>query len=307
MEGEWASLESHLTIRGKRLFVDVRGPEGAPCLLYLHGGPGQGAYEFMLYQGDRLARHLRVIGLDQRGVLRSDPLAEGEPFGLEDLVEDCEALRRELGIDRWAVLGQSFGGYLAMLYALTYPRSVTRLLFENPSWDLALTSRSVLCSAAHLYRAMGKEAQAAECLAAAAGDLEPPAVWGEFVRLCTGLGSRRSELHVYNPECRERRQRVLEEAPFPDEWWERGRTHHNRLIEEGRLWESLLSRFPQVPCPALLMKGKHDPIPSQTEIDAFLKLVPEAQMVLFEESGHFVQLEEPERYQEVVVRFVTGG
>lgn len=100
-------------VRGKRLYVEVLGAESAPALLYLHGGPGTGSYDFTLHQGARLAAKLRVVALDQRGVLRSDPLAEGEAFSLDDLVADCEALRKELGIARWTVLGHSFGGYLA--------------------------------------------------------------------------------------------------------------------------------------------------------------------------------------------------
>jgi proline iminopeptidase len=61
-------------INGTRLFVDDRGDAAASPLLFIHGGPGQSCYDFMQLQGDRLARRLRIIGVDQRGTLRSDPL-----------------------------------------------------------------------------------------------------------------------------------------------------------------------------------------------------------------------------------------
>jgi pimeloyl-ACP methyl ester carboxylesterase len=90
-------------------------------LLFVHGGPGQGAYPFMALQGDLLSDGLRVIGLDQRGVDRSAPLPAGAGLTIAELVEDCEAVRHELGVDRGVVLGQSFGGILALRYAVTYP------------------------------------------------------------------------------------------------------------------------------------------------------------------------------------------
>src|SRR5258706_14347448 len=63
------SISGRVTRHG--LFVDVRGQASRPALLFLHGGPGQGAYDFMAMQGDRLGNALRVVRLDQRGVDRS--------------------------------------------------------------------------------------------------------------------------------------------------------------------------------------------------------------------------------------------
>lgn len=64
-----------ISIRGKDLYVEAVGPEDAPALLFLHGGPGgTGSYEFMLSQRELLSQHVRLIALDQRGVLRSEAL-----------------------------------------------------------------------------------------------------------------------------------------------------------------------------------------------------------------------------------------
>ncbi len=65
-----------VSVNGTGLFVDDRGDATAPALLFIHGGPGQSCYDFMQIQGDRLARRLRIIGVDQRGTLRSDPLLQ---------------------------------------------------------------------------------------------------------------------------------------------------------------------------------------------------------------------------------------
>jgi proline iminopeptidase len=50
--------ERHVEVRGKRLFLDVRGDPTAPALLYLHGGPGTNCYGFMQWQGDLLSRRV---------------------------------------------------------------------------------------------------------------------------------------------------------------------------------------------------------------------------------------------------------
>lgn len=94
-----------IDVGGTRIFVDIQGAESAPLLLFIHGGPGQGCYDFMQAQGSRRARSLRVIGVDQRGALRSDPLPAEPALTMALLVSDYEDLRRQLGLTDWAILG----------------------------------------------------------------------------------------------------------------------------------------------------------------------------------------------------------
>src|SRR3954454_13986063 len=109
-------------IRDTRLYVDQRGATDAPPVLFIHGGPGAGSYDFMAFQGERLADRFRVIGVDQRGVQQSDPLTG--PISEHDLIADYEALRDKLGIEQWAILGHSYGGRIALRYAATHPDAV---------------------------------------------------------------------------------------------------------------------------------------------------------------------------------------
>ena len=103
-------------------------PEGAP-VLFLHGGPGAGANATHRRFFD--PSHYRVVIFDQRGSGRSRPLGETRENTTPLLVEDIEALRRKLGIERWIVFGGSWGSTLALAYAETHPERCRALVLRG--------------------------------------------------------------------------------------------------------------------------------------------------------------------------------
>jgi proline iminopeptidase len=107
-------------------------PSGKPAL-FLHSGPGGGcsANNRRLFDPDRY----RIVLFDQRGCGRSRPHASAEA-GLRDnttahLVSDMEALRWRLEIDRWLLLGGSWGATLALAYAQTHPERVSAIVLRG--------------------------------------------------------------------------------------------------------------------------------------------------------------------------------
>ncbi len=115
-----------LSIRGKKLYVEFRGNPTLPPLLYLHGGPGSSCYDFMYFQAERLEKYFYLIGVDQRGTLRSEALEVDESLSPMDIVNDVEELRKDLNLPTWSILGHSFGGIVATLYAMHYPKSIEK-------------------------------------------------------------------------------------------------------------------------------------------------------------------------------------
>lgn len=117
---------------GAELYWETSGdPRGRPAL-YLHGGPGSGLGAGGYRRRFDPERYL-IVGLDQRGCGRSRPLAIDDLRSLDTnttaaLIDDLEALREYLGIDRWLVHGVSWGTTLALAYALRHPRRVTELV-----------------------------------------------------------------------------------------------------------------------------------------------------------------------------------
>ncbi|BCL17790.1 prolyl aminopeptidase [Micromonospora sagamiensis] len=116
---------------GHQVFWQVGGnPDGKPAVV-LHGGPGSGSAPGAARVFDP-ARY-RIVFLDQRGCGRSTPNAGDPTVDLstnttDHLVADVERLREHLGVDRWLVLGASWGSSLALAYAQRHPRRVSELV-----------------------------------------------------------------------------------------------------------------------------------------------------------------------------------
>ena len=104
-------------------------PEGAP-VVWLHGGPGSSASP--LHRRLLDPAKFWIIQYDQRGCGRSLPLGAIHANETHDLVQDIERLRQHLKVSRWGVIGGSWGGALALLYAQAYPHVVDRMLLRSP-------------------------------------------------------------------------------------------------------------------------------------------------------------------------------
>jgi proline iminopeptidase len=109
-------------------FEECGNPAGKPALV-LHGGPGGGISPFLRQMHDPAA--YRIVLFDQRGCGQSTPHAELEDNTTWHLVDDIETLRRHLNIDRWQVVGGSWGSTLALAYAETHPERVTELIVRG--------------------------------------------------------------------------------------------------------------------------------------------------------------------------------
>lgn len=111
------------------LHVEEAGnPQGRP-VVFLHGGPGAGVSPTHRRFFDPSA--WRIILFDQRGSGKSTPLGSLDANTTDDLLSDIEAIRSDLGIDRWTVFGGSWGSTLAIAYAETYPDRVSALIVRG--------------------------------------------------------------------------------------------------------------------------------------------------------------------------------
>jgi pimeloyl-ACP methyl ester carboxylesterase len=154
-EHQWSIPVDHhnptgptLTVFAREVTMAETGAEQRPWLMFLQGGPGFEATRPIGGFGwvERAARDYRVLLLDQRGTGRSSAVdAESiatvgdadaqasylRSFRSDAIVRDCEFIRTALGVDRWSVLGQSFGGFCLLHYLSAYPESLREGFFTG--------------------------------------------------------------------------------------------------------------------------------------------------------------------------------
>jgi proline iminopeptidase len=126
------------------LYVEQVGPEDAPVVFYLHGGPGYNSFSFRELVGDDLESY-RMIYADQRGSGRSYADVD---FGLDHQAGDVITILDALAVPRATLLAHGFGALVAARTAATRPERVERLLFVNPWLSMPLLARSLQREAA---------------------------------------------------------------------------------------------------------------------------------------------------------------
>ena len=268
--------------------------EGPPIVV-LHGGP-EFDHTYLLPELDRLAKFARLVYYDQRARGRS----AGRPseVGIDSEVDDVDRVRRELGFGSVAVLGHSWGGLLAMEYAVRHPERISHLILANtapaaaPDWVLFRE---------HLMRLRSSdEAERMEEIASGAafgaGDLEAEAA---FNRLHFRPALRDTD-HVERVVARLR-------THFSPESVLAARAIGQRLSEET--WRSegydLLPRLAELDVPTLVLHGRDDFIPVALA-ERIADAMPHAELVVLD-CGHFAYLEEPEAFARHVEAFLRSG
>jgi proline iminopeptidase len=270
---------------GARLYVEIKG-EGRP-LLAIHGGLGLDHSYFEPWL-DPLESSFQLIYPDLRGNGRSAPVADSE-FTLDKMIDDLEALRIALGIKKWAVLGHSYGGFLAQAYALKYPDAVADLILA----DTSPAPRLISGEAAR----PGLAAKMTQSIAAA---------FGEIAKLAAG-----SVPEGGDEELKTLWHRVLPvyfDAPPPETLISADRIvyREHAFVLGARLTDGFDARsaLARLTMPTLIVVGGRDAILPLGHSEALAKAIPGARLLVFDRSGHFPFIEEPARFVAAIHSFL---
>ncbi|MGD6843393.1 alpha/beta fold hydrolase [Bacillus infantis] len=292
-----------IKIRGKKLYIEIHGEHNSNAVLYLHGGPGESCFDFSYHQAERLSKKMKLIAIDQRGVCRSEEIADSEQFGLDDIIDDCEALREYLNIGQWSLIGHSFGGFLAIKYACLYPDSINKIILEGPTFDFKLTTLALLSKTAQLAEKYEMEDLKNQCLLL--NDQNSTIqLLSAYMDLSYQLGENRMEIYTYNFN------NPTDYALYTQEEWDlfdgRAEVHYNRLREEGKIYDSLLPSLGQVKAPMLLLLGKYDPVTCPKQVKAFEEHVKFGDVFIFDKSGHTPHYEEEEFFGSIAIDYLNS-
>lgn len=258
-------------------WVEYGDPE-APPLLLLHGGPGA-SHDYLLPQLLELARDHRLITYDQRGGGRSRADDDRATIGWRDQVADVERVALELGVTPLTVVGYSWGGLLAMLYALEAAQGRV----STPPTSLALIDPA---PATRAYREVFEQEfarrQASPVVAALRDELQRS---GLKERDPEAFRHRSFELSVAGYFADPRRARDL--TPFRVT----GRVQQS-------IWQSLgdydiLPALGGLRVPAVVLHGQEDPIPLASS-DAVARALG-TECIVLHDCGHVPYVEQPDQ------------
>jgi len=290
--GSPARLRIRLTVAGAlvpigdtRLYVEQRG-RGYP-LIVLHGGPGLDHRMFGDYL-DPLADRYRLILVDQRSQGRSDPTPPST-WSLAQMAADVSALAAALRLERYAVLGHSFGSFVALQHAVDEPGAAAQTIvsggvpsarfLEHVDRNLAAFEPEELRRQVADSWAREKSVETADQVAALLHDQQPFHFADPRDPRIADYESR-SAGAVYAPD-------VL-------------RFFAN--LEYGAI--DVEDRLSGVPQPTLILVGRHERVCSVPAAERMAAGISHAEMVVFERSAHMTFVEETERYLDVVRSFL---
>jgi proline iminopeptidase len=219
------------------------------------------------------------------------------------MVEDIEALRKQLGVPRLALMGHSFGGALALEYAAAYPQHVAKLVLVSAASSIPDACAARVAFLAQRYPADLAKARSAAAEAAAAERKESPD----------------DCFFAFNSVPDEIRERVNDETMFPDMKLvaeQRAVDAKSGLRNTGELGGALwnngflsyrFTRFERLTMPVLVLAGGEDHAIGLPAQRALAKQLPKATLVEYPGAGHFPYLDAPQRFSEDVVRFLKGA
>ena len=282
-------------VRDTRLWVETEGT-GEPLLL-LAGGPAASHLTFHP-TFSALADSFEVIYLDYRGRGRSRAPEQWEEITFEGDVEDLEGVRQALGLERLSLYGFSYGGMVAMEYALRHPGRVRRLILANTVHSPEMWQKNhenINREIANQYPEVWEQILALRAQGFRSGDPEIAELYrvhGPLVRFYNPDNARRllSEPGSRNAEL----YRVF--AGDDIEFFLGG--------EVARL-PDFRPRLKELAMPTLILAGRFDRALYPQYQREFARWAPQARFVWMERSGSFAHIEEPERVLELTRAFLT--
>lgn len=290
--------KSMIDIGGCRLYVEEEG-SGIPVVL-LHGGPGSTHHGFHPYFTG-LSEFARIIYYDQRGCGLSD-YVPGDGYSVRQAADDLEKLRIALGIEKWIVLGHSYGGFLAQYYSLLYPGNLAGMILVNGAPGF---HDSTMYQSRQQVYISDEERDAMQRHGASVGSFWKEKGWSYeqaieayiFNNFLNGDWKRQS---FYRPSEEE----IARYAKYS--WKHDFDGKFNQVMSESMKQADLKGLFDECTIPTLIIESLWDLTWNDNKPVLLHRNHPNAQMIVFSRSGHSPFTDEPEKFIRVVREFLLS-
>jgi proline iminopeptidase len=276
-------MEGMKKINGTNLFIAIHGK--GETLVVLHGGPGLNHSYFNPHLA-ALEKKFRVVYYDQRACGQSDTPSP-DSISIRFLVDDLEAIRTELKVEKLNLLAHSWGSVLATHYAIAYPKNVNKIIYSNP----AMLSREYDRAAQELTKKKTSKEDSTKRAQLIAGGITDVDKYTQIIQLSFRASA-------FDPAAMNQLKLNL-----PAQFMEANRALFTGLMKDPLANSSLYDSLKKFSFPTLIIHGQADVIPISA-IDRLKSNLPNSKLVLFTKSGHFPFIEERDKYLEVVTNFL---
>jgi len=255
----------------------------ATPVIVANGGPGL-SHVYML-QNDvwtRLGQHRQIVFYDQRGTGKSKRVSADAAVGMDAQVADMEAVRAKFGFTKFDLVGDSYGGLLAMAYAAAHPEHVAKLILSDsaaPAW------KDIVQVLPDVFPDVLEQIAASEKNAAAGDDAADRGIRNHFRML------------FYSEENRDAYLAGAKDL---------GATPKvGAAVQKATRALDLTAELPKFNFPTMVITGRYDMNVAPLTAWNIYKAIPGAKFVVFEKSGHLPSYEEPDKYVKVVDAFLS--
>jgi proline iminopeptidase len=278
--------EYDVVLNGVQIHYTVRGK--GPVLIAHSGGPGADARDWDDFA--KIDDFVTIVSFHPRGSGLSGPAA-GDAYLLPDYASDVESLRMHLGLEKPILMGWSHGGMVAQQYAFTHPDSLSKLIL----FDTCACFGELLNDVEASVQEFKDEPWFEESLAALkkewAGEYETDEDMGRLWQLEKKFYFKKFDARA-RAYCEKTKSSLIKVAPL-------------RVFNEKEAPTfDLRPQLKKIKVPTLVIVGRHDFITNVAMAEEMVKNIPDARLEIFEDSGHYGFVEEPEKFYRVVKEFV---
>jgi proline iminopeptidase len=275
-------------INGADIYYEVHGPEDAPAVVSLHGGPGISDHQKGKEAFEALTNRYRLVVYDHRGCGQSSLT---EPYSNAQYAKDCDALIQHLGLQEVVLVGGSYGGFITQEYAIRFG---DRDHFEG------FVLRDTAASSAYEENSVENAEESWDAMKSRNFDL-PDITWEEFMRVMNGDVASDEEferiwlgmLPLYAPDLDEFDVEAAKEATAAREFHHET---HNEMFTNAYPNMDYTDDLPDVDVPGLVTVGRHDWITPPEASEEIADLLPNSRLVIFESSGHSPNFDQADQY-----------
>ncbi|MEC7839209.1 MAG: alpha/beta fold hydrolase [Chlamydiota bacterium] len=281
--------EGVVDVENGKLYYQTFG-QGTPIIV-LHGGPGLDQ-NYLLPQLLHLASDNQLILYDQRGSGRSLDTGFGSEYiNIDQFVDDLEILRQSLGIDKFVLLGHSWGGFLGMKYAMKYQDHLSGLILLN---SVAADYRGQHAFVDEFYMRTKPVLD----------EIKDFFTYEDFIQLDASQITKGYKalfsVYLYDPQMIDKMSLSFDVKSAQGGVRVREEMAKTAWMQPGI---DLLPSLKKLELPTFILHGKQDIVPVWAA-EEIHKAIPNSEIVLIDKCGHFAFLERPLQFNAAVHRFL---